>query len=63
MIHSNLGNALAAQGRPDEAATQYQRALALRPGYAEAHYNLANLRLDQNQLDAAIAGYRRRLWF
>ena len=35
--HSNLGNALHALGRLDEADGSYRRALALKPDYAGAH--------------------------
>ena len=37
---SNLGNLLAVKGHAEEAAAFCRRAVALRPGYAEAHYNL-----------------------
>jgi Flp pilus assembly protein TadD len=38
--HSNLGTALADRGRLDDAIAQFQAALAVDPGYAEARYNL-----------------------
>jgi tetratricopeptide (TPR) repeat protein len=41
--HFNLGNALLAQHLPEEAIFQYQEALRLRPGYAEAERQLRAL--------------------
>jgi Flp pilus assembly protein TadD len=38
--HDNLGNALQAVGRTDEAMAEYRQAIRLRPDYHEAHYNL-----------------------
>jgi tetratricopeptide (TPR) repeat protein len=37
----DLGNVLDELQRPDESIAAYSRALALAPGYADAHYNLA----------------------
>ena len=42
---SGLGLALQHQGRNAEAETAWQKAIALQPDFAEAHYNLATLRL------------------
>ena len=42
--HNNLGNALTALGRVEEAAASFQEAVRLRPDYAEAHNNLTRLR-------------------
>ncbi len=36
----NLGNALQARGRLDDAIVEYREAIRLRPGFAEAHCNL-----------------------
>ena len=38
--HNNLGNALAALGRTDEAIGHYRAALEINPSYAEARSNL-----------------------
>ena len=40
LAHNNLGVALAAQGKLDEAIQHYQQALLLKPDYAAAHVNL-----------------------
>jgi predicted TPR repeat methyltransferase len=43
------------------AAASIRRALALRPGEAVFHYNLANVLYQAGQLEAAIASYRAAL--
>jgi protein O-GlcNAc transferase len=58
-FHNNLGNALAAQGRLDDAAVCYVRAIFLKPDYTEAHYNLGVALQAQGKLDAAATSYRR----
>jgi hypothetical protein len=40
---TTIGGVLAAKGHDDEAETYYRTALTLRPGYADAHCNLADL--------------------
>ena len=49
--HSNLGNALQAQGKLDEAIAAYRQAIALKPSYPEAYSNLGNALKDNGQLD------------
>lgn len=60
-FHNNRGLALAALGRLEEAAADYERALALKPDYVEALSNLGNLRLAQHRADEAIACHKRAL--
>ena len=55
----NLGNLFAAQGRPAEAKIAWQIAVAREPAFAEAWYNLAMAAEDEEQIDLAIAQYRR----
>ena len=59
--YNNLGAALAAQGKLDEAAARFRRAIELRPEYGEAHNNLGNALRDQGKVDEAAASYRRAL--
>ncbi|MBN2060022.1 MAG: tetratricopeptide repeat protein [Deltaproteobacteria bacterium] len=54
---SNLGRALAENGRPDEGIRQLKEALRLRPGYAVAHNNLGTALEKQGRLDEAISHY------
>lgn len=57
--HYEAGNNLARQGRFGDAGTEYERALALNPTFAEAHNNLGNIRKAQGRLDEAIACYKQ----
>lgn len=43
VISNNLASAYAALGRLEEASDAYRHALSLKPGYAVAHENLANI--------------------
>ena len=47
------GVALQHAGKPDEAATAYTHALECNRDLVEAHFNLGNLWLEQNRLEAA----------
>ena len=38
--HSNMGNALKEQGKIEEAIAAYEKALSIKPDYADAHYNI-----------------------
>jgi type II protein arginine methyltransferase len=53
-----LGVAAFQSGRGDEAVRLMQHAVAVAPGYVEAHYNLANVFLFQGRLPEAEAGFR-----
>ena len=57
----NLGNALQALNRLDEAAAQYERAIELRPDYEIAHFNMGKIHLSRRQWDAAVAHYDRAI--
>lgn len=56
-----LGNTLAMQGRMDQAIVYYQSALAIKPGFVEAHNNLANALWAQGLKDEAITQFERVL--
>jgi predicted O-linked N-acetylglucosamine transferase (SPINDLY family) len=49
------------RGHLDEAISAYRQAVALRPGYAEAHNNLGNALRDQGRLDEAVVAYRQAI--
>jgi tetratricopeptide (TPR) repeat protein len=57
MAHCNLGEVLAAEGRPDEALIHDREALRLRPAYPEAHNNLGNLLSASGRTDEAIGEF------
>jgi predicted TPR repeat methyltransferase len=59
--HVNLGNALMAQGKHDQAAASYRRALELAPNDPQTHNNLGNLLKAQGRLSDAEACYRKAL--
>jgi protein O-GlcNAc transferase len=58
-FHNNLGNALRALGRLQQAATSYEKALALKQDSLEALYNLAVTQQQRGKLDEATAAYQR----
>jgi tetratricopeptide (TPR) repeat protein len=57
--HTNLGNALRAGGRLDDAAARHRRAIELQPDYAEAHNNLGSALRDLSRPDEAVKSYRK----
>jgi protein O-GlcNAc transferase len=60
-FHNNLGNALQALGKFEEAAASYGWALSHKPDYVAAHYNLGVTRQAQGKLEEAAASYARAL--
>jgi predicted TPR repeat methyltransferase len=60
-VWHRLGGVLHAAGRTGEAATCFERALALDPTHAAACLNLADALLDLGDHDRALATYRRAL--
>ncbi len=58
---SNIGVALQAEKRYDDAIVHYQRAIDSRPGYAPALNNLATAYRGAGRSDDAIATYRRAI--
>jgi predicted O-linked N-acetylglucosamine transferase (SPINDLY family) len=61
LFHLNLGNALRALGRADDALAHYERAAALDPERFAAWFNLAQHRVDRGEHDAAAAAFRAAL--
>jgi protein O-GlcNAc transferase len=58
-FHNDKGVELAKQGLFDEAATEFERALQLKPTDAKAHSNLGNIYYYRGNYDDAIDRYRR----
>ncbi|HEY6866205.1 MAG TPA: tetratricopeptide repeat protein, partial [Candidatus Eisenbacteria bacterium] len=52
-VLNNLGNALAAQGRADDALTTYRKAIALEPRNAAAHFNASQIYTMRYDFQAA----------
>ena len=59
--HFKLGNTLATNGSPEEAAKSFRRVLQLNPNYVDALNNLANTLLGSGKPAEAVALYRRVL--
>jgi len=57
----NLGNALRAQSKFDEAADCYRQVLKLKPEHAKAHNNLGAVLLEQGKPDQAISHFHQAL--
>ena len=53
--------ALAGRGQSIEAIAHYQKALEIKPDYAEAHNNLGIALAGRGQVDEAIAHYQKAL--
>ena len=60
-VHYNLGLALQAQGRFEDAIASYRRALALKPNDADAHNDLGNALQELGQHAAAAFSYQQAL--
>ena len=60
-FHNNLGNALKAQGKLQEAAASYSEALSHKPDHVGALFNLGLVLQMQGHLEEAAASYRRAL--
>jgi tetratricopeptide (TPR) repeat protein len=57
--HNNLGNALDARGRFDEAFFHFSEAVRIDPGFATAYFNLGSLFDRQGRLEDALGAYTR----
>jgi len=58
---TNLGNALRARGRLEDAVSCHRRAIELKPDYAEAHNNLGSVLRDLKRPGQAVASYRKAI--
>jgi len=56
-----MGNTYKAQGKLEEAIDAYQKALSIKPDYAEAQNNIANALQAKWRLEEAIQAYTKAL--
>jgi tetratricopeptide (TPR) repeat protein len=63
VAHSNLGTALTAEGKLDEAAAEFEKALKIWPSYPDAHNNLGVVIAKQGLLPKAVLHYQEALKF
>ena len=62
LAHNNLGlDLLTGAGQVDEAIAHFQKALEIKPDYADACYNLGMALGQKGRLDEAIAQYQKAL--
>src|SRR5262245_54332428 len=53
-LHNNIGLALRALGRVEDAASHYTRRIGLKPNFAEAYSNLGDVLKGKGKLDEAV---------
>jgi Flp pilus assembly protein TadD len=56
-----LGNILQDLGRLEDAEASYNRAIAIKPEYAEAHSNLGRVLRELGRLEDAEASYNKAI--
>jgi tetratricopeptide (TPR) repeat protein len=61
VAHLNLGTTLLNKGRADDAITQYEEALLIKPDYTDARFNLGNALAQKGRMDDAITQYQQAL--
>jgi predicted O-linked N-acetylglucosamine transferase (SPINDLY family) len=61
VAHNNLGNALGALERYDEALASYSRALELKPDSAGGHNNRGNILWDMKRFEESLEAYDRAI--
>jgi tetratricopeptide (TPR) repeat protein len=63
IAHYNMGSALAAAGKTDEAIDQYREGLRIKPDDADLHSNLGFALIQKKRTDEAIQQYQEALRF
>jgi tetratricopeptide (TPR) repeat protein len=59
-LHFDLGYALTAQGRLQDAIAAYREAVRLDPDFADAHFRLGSLLSEDDRIQEGFAHYMRR---
>ena len=58
IAYNNLGSALLAERKTEEAVSNFKMAIKLNPNYAQAHYNLGNALQAERKTEQAIAHFK-----
>ena len=61
LLYNISGVCYKAIGQLDAAVKSFEKALAIKPDYAEVHYNLGVVLKDLGQLDAAVKSYEKAI--
>jgi hypothetical protein len=61
LIHNNLGIALFAEQKNEEAISHFKMAIKLNPNYTRAHYNLGYVLLQKGKMNEAVHHFRKTL--
>ncbi len=59
--HNNLGDMYGRHGDKEVAIKEFQKAIELKPNYADAYHNLANTYRETNQIDLALVNYQKAI--
>ena len=59
VLHNLYGNALAGQGKYQEAVASFNKALAIDPSVAELHFNIGTLFTNMNRTEESISSYKK----
>ena len=60
-MHADLALAYREANRPEEAIAEYQRALQLRPGFADIRHALAGVLMDTGDVPSAVEALKRAI--
>jgi protein O-GlcNAc transferase len=60
-FHFNLANTLLNEGKRDEAILSYERAIAVKPDWAEAYANIGSARMQQGLMQEAVEYYQKAI--
>jgi len=61
VAHDNLGDALADQGKREEARLEFAAAIKIKPGFAHPYSNMAKLAFDEGDFTAAAKWFGKAL--